>query len=532
MKRKVSIWAILSLVVLMVVGCSYSKAPLAQEEPTATAEETPDKLHTPKDYMVIAMVKPTTLHPLYSTEPSAQQALNLIFSSLINIEENGTISSNLAESWVINETNTAVTITLKQGIKWHDGTSLTTDDVIYTLNQISAIVDSPYKEAVNNIQSLVKIDETTFKIVYKQSFSGILQTLFFPVIPKHIYDVTGEETLEVIPVGTGPYVYDSTIPLKCIKLKANENYFKGKPSISNVEIDFIPDQESMLYAFKQGLIDVIYTDETEWGKYTNDEASTAYEMAAPIYEFMGLNHSKVIFQNVAVREALLYGMNREEMVHLFYLDHALVTDTPISPASYLYDNTLETIGYDKEKSKLLLTQEGYVKDTSTGLMTKNEVELSFTLLVNNENKDRLKVAEQIQKMYKDIGIKMEIERVDKSEYIQRIQTRQYDAFLGGYQLSYATDLSFALHSASVLSGENYVGYQDKTMDEYLQQAFLATPKNVNERYGQLQHYFVKQMPFISLYFKNTVMITCNDIGGNIQPKPYNIFATVEKWRRE
>ena len=108
----------------------------------------------------------------------------------------------------------------------------------------------------------------------------------------------------------------------------------------------------MLYAFKQGLIDVIYTTETEWGKYTNDEASSSYEMVSPIYEFIGVNHNKVLFQNATIREALLYAINRQEMAHLFYLDHAVVTDTPISPVSYLYDRTLEIKNYDKEKAKL------------------------------------------------------------------------------------------------------------------------------------------------------------------------------------
>ena len=145
--------------------------------------------------MVIAMDTPVTLHPLYNTQETVAQALYLIFSPLINIEEDGTISSNLAASWVVNESNTAITITLKEGVKWHDGTPLTTDDVLYTLDQIKNIPDSPYRNAVANLQESVKLDETTFKLVYKGSYSGVLQTLFFPIIPEHIYNVTGADTL-------------------------------------------------------------------------------------------------------------------------------------------------------------------------------------------------------------------------------------------------------------------------------------------------------------------------------------------------
>lgn len=532
MKKWHKIISMLTILVLSLVGCSQTGLSEGEQELSEIEVEQTTSPETPENQMVIAMDTPVTLHPLYNTQETVGQALFLIFSPLVNIEENGTISSNLAESWVVNESNTAITITLKQGIKWHDGMSLTTDDVLYTLNQIKAISDSPYKDTVANLQDVVKIDETTFKLVYKGSFSGVLQTLFFPVIPEHIYNVTGADTLNITPIGSGPYMYESATPAKSMILKANPNYFKGKPQIEEVRVDFIPDEQSMLYAFKQGLIDVIYTRDTEWGKYTNDEASTAYEMVSPVYEFMGINHNKVLFQNAAIREALLYGIDREAMVHLFYLDHAVVTDTPISPVSYLYDRTLEIKSYDKEKAKLLLTQEGYEKDGSTGLLSKNGIPLSFTLLVNEENNDRMKVAKQMQTMYKEIGIDLKIEAVNETTYLERIQTKQFDAFLGGYQLGYATDLSFALHSSSVLSGENYTSYKDAQMDELLQQAFLATPTTIMDAYQKLQQYFVKQTPYISLYFKKSVLLTHNEIKGDVKPTPLNVFANVEKWTRK
>ncbi|ADZ83779.1 peptide ABC transporter substrate-binding protein [Cellulosilyticum lentocellum] len=532
MKKWHKIIGVMTLLAFSLVGCGRGELAEGKQEPNEVEVEQTTAPKTPDNRMVIAMDTPVTLHPLYNTQETVEQALYLIFSPLINIEENGTISSNLAESWVVNESNTAITITLKKDIKWHDGMSLTTDDVLYTLNQIKAIPDSPYKDTVANLQEMVKLDDTTFKLVYKGSYSGVLQTLFFPVIPEHIYNVSGEDTLNITPVGSGPYMYESTTPAKSIMLKANPGYFKGKPQIEEVQINFIPDQQSMLYAFKQGLIDVIYTKETEWGKYINDEASTAYEMISPVYEFMGVNHNKVLFQNAAIREALLYGINRQEMVHLFYLDHAVVTDTPISPISYLYDRTLEIKSYDKEKAKLLLTQEGYEKDGNTGFLSKNGAPLSFTLLVNEENRDRMKVAKQIQTIYKEIGIDLKVEAVNETTYLERIQTKQFDAFLGGYQLGYATDLSFALHSSSILNGENYTSYKDPQMDELLQQAFLATPEAAIDAYQKLQQYFVKQTPYISLYFKKSVLITHNEIQGDIKPTPLNIFANVEKWTRK
>ena len=533
MMKKLKKLMLIGLLLMSVSGCSLLHKDISNEQNNLSEEGSDLKQETTTQnsasQMVIAMNTPKTLNPLYNTQANVEQALYLIFSPLVNIKEDGSISANLAKSWVTNEDNTAVTITLKEGLTWHDGMPLTSDDVIFTLGKIQTIADSPYKQAVENLQTVEKIDSTTFKIVYKQSFSSVLQTLFFPVIPEHIYNVENSDSMSITPIGSGPYKYESTTPLEAIHLVANANYFNGKPNIEKIQINLIPDEASSLHSFKQGLIDVIYTSETEWGKYANNNSNPSVEMVSPIYEFMGLNFNKPLFQNEMVRNALVYALNREDIVRLYYLGHAVITDTPISPTSYLYDKNLEIKAYDKEKARLLLTQEGYQLDNDTGLMTKNGIPFSFTLMVNKENSDRVKVAKEMQRMYAEIGIDMQIDIVDKDVYLSRLVAKQYDAFLGGWQLSYALDLSFAFHSASVLNGENYISYRDNKMDELLQQAFLATSDTIYEAYSELQQYFASSNPYISLYFKKSVLMTQNTIGGNIEPTPLNVFANVEEW---
>lgn len=527
---------LLSLVLFGMTGCNglwQKEAPAVPDKVTESSEANETKkdvsVNTSESKLMIAMNTTKTMNPLYNTQANVEQALYLIFSPLVNIEEDGSVSSNLAESWVVNEDQTAVTITLRQGLTWHDGAPLTSDDVIFTMNQIVKIPDCPYKLAVTNMQTVEKIDEITFKIIYKQSFSGVLQTLFFPIIPEHIYNVEQSDSMRITPIGSGPYVYNYITPLEAIHLKANSSYFRGKPQIEEIQINLIPDDVSGLYSFKQGLIDMVYTTETEWGKYTNSSSNSAYEMVAPIYEFMGLNMNKPIFQSAAVRNALVYALNRDEIVRLYYLDHAVVTDTPISPASYLFNKNLENKVYDKEKARYLLTQEGYELDNVTGYMTKNGVPFAFTVMVNKENTDRIKVVKEMQKMYLDVGIKMNIEEVDKTTYLSRLTTKQFDAFLGGWQLSYALDLSFAFRSSSILGGKNYTSFQDPKMDELLQQAFLARHDSIFNAYYALQDYFEETMPYVSLYFKKSVLMMKNTIGNNIKPTPLNIFANVEEW---
>lgn len=533
--KKLKLLFLISLLCVACSGCNppWQNSDTGYQEDSAgeNAENTQkNEAKVPgENELILAMNTPKTLNPLYNTQGNVEQALYLIFSPLINIEEDGSIVSNLAESWVSNEANTALTITLRKDLVWHDGTPLTSDDVIFTMNQIQAIPDCPYKVAVENVQTVERIDDSSFKIIYKQSFSGNLQTLFFPVIPKHIYNVEDSGSMSIAPIGSGPYQYDHTVPLESVELVANDHYFKGKPKIEKVKIKFIPDEESSLYAFKQGLIDLVYTHKTDWGKYTNNKANKAYEMVSSIYEFIGLNMNRGIFQNRNIRTALVYGLNREDLIRLYYLGHAVVTDSPISPISYLKDTALVTKTYDKEKAKFLLVQEGYQLDEETGMMMKEGQPLAFKLLVNNESMERMKVAKEIQKMYKEIGVSVEIEEVNQATYMQRISKREYETFLGAYQLAPALDLSFALHSSSIAKGTNYTGYRDAKMDELLQQAFVASPQTVHEAYNQLQQYLAEANPYVSLFFKKSVMMTKNKLAGPIKPTPLNIFANVESW---
>ncbi|MHC1747593.1 MAG: peptide ABC transporter substrate-binding protein [Cellulosilyticaceae bacterium] len=520
---------IMGIALLTLVGCKPTQEKVVTTSPVPTQKPSQDEKTTQSNSIRIAMRNPITLHPIYNTEKSVEQALHLVFNTLVNIEEDGSISPNIATSWTMDKERNILTLELKNDIKWHDNTTLTAEDVVFTIDTIRNAPESPYKTAISNLVSAEAVDSDTVNLTYKQPFSGVLQTLFFPVIPKHIYNVDSAAALKLMPVGNGPYKFKSNTQLKNVVLEANKDYFKGVPHISEVEITITPDEESSLYSFEQGLIDVVYTDVMDWGKYAKDKSATIYEIHTNCYEYMGLNFNKPQFQNKNIREALVYGLDRSEIIDVYYLGHGLVTDTPISPASYLHDKTLEQREYDKEKAKFLLVQEGYQKEDKSKLFTKNGIPLEFNLLVNKENKERVKVAGEIQKMYKEIGVQVNVEQVDEPTYLSRVYANQFDAFLGGWKLSYTPDLSFAFHSAKIQGGENFIHYKDAQMDTLLGAAFVAPQATMVQAYAKLQSYFKEQNPYVSLYFRNGALITKKKIKGTIKPQPMNIYANIEQW---
>lgn len=522
----------------VLTGCADKgeEVPIVPElEQTQEVEDPEETTQVPstgsnKSMIQIAMQNPITLNPIYNMDKSVQQNLYLIFDTLVNIEEDGSITPNLAETWAYSEVENALTIKLRDDVKWHDAQPFTADDVMFTLKTIQTAPESSYKQSTKNIANMQVMPNNTLKIYYRQPFSGVLQSLFFPVIPQHIYDVEYDKQVALAPVGTGPYKYEKTVPYKEITFIRNDDYFMGQPSIERINVMIAPDEQSMLYSFEQELIDVIYTDVMDWGKYAKDKSAEIHEVTTNCYEFLGVNFSKVIFQNKQIREALVYGLDRQELLDIYYLGHGVVTDTPISPYSYLFDQTLESRAYDKEKAKLILAQEGYVLDPTTKIFTKNNIPLSFSIMINEGNQQRVRVAEGIQKMYKEIGIQVDIERVESSIYMQRLYSKQFDAFLGGWKLSYVPDLTFAFHSSQSVSGDNFISYNNPKMDQLLTSTFSTSPMDIQESYAELQQFIAEENPYISLYFRNGALITKKKITGTIKPNPLNVYANIEEWQ--
>ncbi|OOB80003.1 MAG: hypothetical protein BEN18_00110 [Epulopiscium sp. Nuni2H_MBin001] len=464
----------------------------------------------------LAMHTPKTLNPIYNMDETVDQVMHLIFDTLVNIETDGNVTTNLAEYWSVNTSDNSITIVLRDDVYWHDGQLLQADDVVYTIGAIKAAPDSIYKVNVDNMSYALELSPNTVQIFYNQPFSGMLQTLFIPILPQHIYDVPYEQAAAIEPVGSGPFYYESSVLLKSLSLARNLVYFKGAPSITNIEVTLTPDHEATLSAFEQDLIDVIYTEVMDWGKYTKDKSANIYAIPTQKYEFIGINFSNPSLSKLGVREALLYGLDRESLVNIYYLGQGTVTDTPVSPNNYLYDNTLSITKYDRETARLLLAKEGFEYDK----------ELQFKLLVNKNNLERLQVAQGIARTYSEVGINIVIEEVDVETFTKRVYSGNYELFLGGWQLSYIPDLTFAFHS----EGEhNFINYNNSEMDVLLGTAFRTHPSLLKDVYSKLQQFIIQDIPYVSLFFKNGALITKPCVKGTISPDPLNIFNDIHLW---
>lgn len=509
--KKLGLMLAIFTVLFGIGGCRQQQ----EMQETETTPPTPiiGDVSSPKQggKIKLSMRNPKTLNPITNMDKSIDQTLKLVFDTLVKFDENDQVIPHVADLWTINAEGTILDIKLKKNILWHDGTELTSKDIIHSLDSIVNAPDSPYKLCVQNIINYSAIDDHSVRIIYKEPFSGYAYTLYFPIIPKHIEDINHN------PIGTGPYIFESFMSGKSMELKSNSSYFKGSPYIDQIEILVTPDPNSDLYSFDQGIINVISTDVIDWEKYAKNKKSRIHEYMTMYYDYIGFNFNRPIFQNAKVRQALMYGLDRQYLLEKVYLYHGEISDVPVSPFSWLYEPQSKQYDLDVDQAKELLGGNTH----------------SFKLLVNNDNVQRKEVALAIRKMYSNIGIDLEIESVDAETYMERLQSRQYEMVIGGWDLSVVPDLSFAFHSSGALAGANYGGYVSSEMDQLLKNAFIAMDdEKFKTAYSDLQLYMAKELPYMSLYFKSAALIINENIKGDIRPHHMNIYDNIYEWYLE
>lgn len=517
--------ALVLLISLMLMACDKAVEP--NETEIVVENEEP----VPGGTIRIGSVEPGSLNPLLSKSKTYNEISKLIFQSLAEYDANLKITPVLAQSWSFEDGSSRCIVKLRDNVLWSDGESFTAEDVKFTLDTIKASEDSIYKSNLEHVFSYKIRDAQTIEIVFDQPFANAFDMLNFPIIPQHVY----KTDLNAVPVGTGMFKVSQYNKLKSMELTYNENWKgEGKPYIEKILITFINDTEAFSTAFQSKELDILNTTSYDWEKYSEMKDVSAYKYTTMNYDFIGLNYNNPIFQDKAVRKAMIQGINRKSIVDKYLLGNAVVTDVPISPDSWLRDEEGVKYGYTRSEAQNLLKAAGFADSNNDGMLERevsgSRQELKFTLLTNDENEFRRKAAEEIKKNLEEIGFRVEIGFVAFEDLKAAIAAKKFDAVLTGYNLSNTQDLSFAFHSTQIESGRNFMSYSNPDMDALLQQAYAAMGDDQRKSvYKSLQKSFREEVPCISLFFRDAAVVTGNKIRGAIKPDAVNPYRSIYQW---
>lgn len=521
-------WILSILCILLLSGCAGGGVDPAEETIEATTETVasavPEEIKPVSGGTLnMSMRTPKTLNPLLNEDITVDKMLKLVFEPLFVLNSEQEVTPNLADAYLLSPDGLTMAITLKSGVTWHDGTAVTADDIVFSLDTIkNASVDSIYKSALKNVAGYQKSSQSTVVITYSAPFGGCEYNLCFPIIPQHYYkganSVDSEKSMK--PLGNGLYKFVDYRLAREVKLTKVGN-FKGNPYISDINITIMPDSETEFNALEQGVIDVLEVDLSSWGKFNSASVVNATSFNSNQFEFLGFNFAKSAFANKTVRQAIAYGVPYDDIISNIYLDNAVASITPINPGSWLSAlSGVDQYEYDVKKMSDTIVSTGLTKE-----------ELTFTILVNEENSERVEIAQLIAGSLNQGGMSVTVDKLPFEQYKARLDTDQFDMFIGGIQLEDKLDLSRMLSSnAQASPGANYFNFSDMQMDNVINTALNAIDEeSYKTAIGEVQRYCSRQLPCIGLGFKSSLLLTGERIEGIKLPVINDIYNNIQDW---
>ena len=473
--------------------------------------------------IALQMRQPETFNPLVVKNHSVRDAFSLCYEPLFEIGKDMNAQGVLATTIQVSDDCMSAVIILKDSVVWHDGIKFTSADVAHTVNVLKENPSWPYYKCVEYIDSVQVIDPLSLKLTLSRPYGQIVYSLSFPVIASHNSDIDTKI------IGTGPYCMDKYTTASLLELKAFDSWHGGNAICRKVNVSIVRDAQTATTSFNTGLISAV-TDESFDTRNTVPRKSTRItKYPSSKYEFMVMNHGKWPFTSQIVRSAISSAVNREAIVSECYNGNAVATNSPMYPVKREGMATSASTQYSLANTNELLFLEGFVSDESSGILkNENGREFTFELLVNSENPERISTAQLLRQQLFQAGINVNIREVGFEEYSKRVRSGEFDAYLGGIRMLNLYDFSFLLSGSGSMG--NY-GYSDQQMQTVLD-ALASSPSDESRINAAVnfEELFLREQPICGIAFKNDLLLTEENIKGNIFAGLNDPYRSVANWK--
>jgi len=470
---------------------------------------------------------PSRINPILATDSASSEIAQWIFNGLFKYDKNGNVTTDLAKSYkFVNDTK--LIVTLRQNVQWSDGARFSADDVIFTYNTIiSPKIFTPISDSFKKVKEVKKIDDYTIEITYKEPYFQALEIWMSGILPKHLLENEKDlmrSKFNKNPIGTGSYKLDTFKVSSDIKLKANENYFEGRPKIDNILYKFLPDPTTSFLMLKQKQLDVGGLTPLQIDRQIDDKFKKDYKIVEKPsfgYTYMGFNLKNKKFSDIRVRRALSLAINKEELVDILFFGHAKVCTGPFLPGTFAFNDDIKTPKQNIKKAKELLKEAGY----------NNGNPFEFEVVTNANNALRVYAAEILQYQLAKIGVKMNIRVMEWQAFLNTIvHPRNFEAIILGWGLSLMPDAYPLWHSSSDKKGGfNLVGYHNSEVDRLI----AAGAKTVDRKklgiiYKKIFKLISDDLPYLFLYIPNSITVVNSTIK-NVEPAFIGIMHNQKDW---
>ena len=492
------------------------------------------------DAIVVGSIgEPSILIPMLAGDSASHEVAGQIFNGLIKYDTDLTIVGDLAESWDISEDGLVITFHLRRGVRWTDGVEFTAEDVMFGYRTIiDDKTPTPYKGDFLQVKKAEVIDRYTFRVTYEKPFAPALSSWGnLPILPKHLLE--GKDITKTDfgrhPIGLGPFKFERWEPGQKVILRANDDYFEGRPYLDYYIYRIIPDQATMFMELRAGGVDIMGLTPIQYSRQTNTpffkKNFRKYRHPVFSYTYLGFNLKHPYFKDKRVRKAIAYAIDKEEIVDVVLFGLGSVATGPYVPNTWPYNPNVQRYEYNPELARRLLEEAGWRDTDGDGILDKDGRPFEFTIITNMGNSLRERTATIIQWRLKQVGIKVHIRLLEWSTFINEfIDKRRFQAVILGWSIGLDPDQYDIWHSSKTGEKEfNFVSYSNPEVDRLFEEARMTFDIEKRKKaYYRIQEILADDAPYVFLYVPDALPIVHARFRG-IKPSPIGITYNLHKW---
>ncbi len=445
-----------------------------------------------------------SLDPHKAVAAGTKEVLYNIFEGLVKPDKDGNLVPAVAESYQISDDGTVYTFVLRQNVKFHNGETVTADDVVYSLKRCAGMLETSDPEVqvvaalsvIDTIEATKDGDKDVIKLTLKEPNTELIGLLTCSIIPANYTEQATK------PVGTGPFAFTSYKPMDSLVMTRFEDYWGENAHLNEVTFSISEDTDAAFLKLLAGSIDI-------FPYLTADQASQLegqydiYKGEMSLVQALFLNNAVQPFDNPLVRQALCYAIDRNEILELLSGGSGSVLGSGMySSFGLYYAKDLEGYyTYDVEKAKELLAEAGYPDG------------FSFTITVPSNYDFHVSTAEVIVNQLKKIGVTATIEPVEWATWLSDVYSaHEFQSTIIGLdsQLAPSDILKYYLLD----SPKNFINYGNAEFTEVYNQAKAAVSvETKKELYTKLQQMLTEDAASVFLQSPGLMVAVNPKLGG-------------------
>ncbi len=507
--------------VFSLCACSDNVEVNSEETTTAAQTVTP----AVKSSITLPIAHNDTLDPFKNISSVNRSLVTLLYDGLIYIDENFTPQSLLLSSYT--NSDKLMTVTLKSGIKFSDGSAITADDVVYSFEKAKA--SSYYSARLSDIKSASASGEKVNFELYSPN-TNALACLDFPIVKKGTVQAlnSGDNLFDIVPpVGAGRYIISGTLPTATLIPNPNCNR-KESASITSISLFEVNDSDGMAYGLQIGNYDYWYNDLSS-GTYSRVNAGLSSVPTNNLI-YIAFNDEKSIFTENAVRRAVSMLLDRNSISSQSFQGHAVSAVVPFNPSwSNMEGITLSgKTTADINGAKSVLEAAGYTSVNSYGYRCSSRKSLTCTLTVCKDNGFKVAAAKQIKEQLAKLNFNVKIVELSYDDYAEAIADGNYEMYLGEIKVPANMNISQFFTAGSVTNSTITLIDENETeftvcYDEY--RKLLAGTLSLSDFCGL----FESEMPFIPVCYRNGIEIYSRKLSSQTGGTCYDNFCNLAGW---